>query len=45
MITKTRFWQIIREELKDKHRAEKVAKEVMKLIKDIPQGEDKESTA
>ena len=43
MITKTKFWQIIREELKHKHRENKAAEEVMRLIKDIPQNEDKES--
>ena len=41
MITKTKFWQIIREELKNKHRANKAAEEVMKKIKDVPQHEDK----
>jgi hypothetical protein len=43
MITKTKFWKFIREELQHKHRADKAAKEVMKLIKDIPQNENKES--
>ena len=43
MITKTKFWKMIREELKQKHRENKAAEEVMKLIKDIPQNEDKES--
>ncbi len=45
MITKTEFWKLICEELKDKHRANKAAEEVMKLIKDIPQNEDKEKEA
>ena len=43
MITKTKFWQIIREGLKHKHRADKTAEEVLRLIKDIPQNENKES--
>ena len=45
MITKTKFWKIIRKELKHKHRAAKAAKEVMIRIKDIPQHEDKENQA
>jgi hypothetical protein len=43
MITKTKFWKIIREELKYRHSADKAAEEVMKLIKDIPQNENKEN--
>jgi hypothetical protein len=43
MITKTKFWKIIREELQRKHRADKAAEEVMKRIKGIPQNENKES--
>jgi len=43
MITKTKFWKIIREELQHKHRADKATEEVMKLIKGISQNEDKES--
>ena len=43
MITKTKFWKLIREELQHKHRADKTAEEVMRLIKDISQGENKES--
>jgi|TARA_R110000824_G_scaffold76703_2_gene194307 hypothetical protein len=39
MITKTKFWKIIREELKYKNRADKAAEKVMKLIKEIPQNE------
>jgi len=45
MITRTEFWKIIRKELKDTHRGNKVTTEVMKRIKDIPQNEDKESEA
>ena len=45
MITKTKFWNIIREELKHKHRADKAAETVMKLIKEIPQNENKEKEA
>ena len=45
MITKTKFWNIIREGLRHKHRAEQATEKVMKLIKDIPQNEDKENTA
>lgn len=43
MITKTKFWQLIREELKYKHSEDKATEEVMRLIKDIPQDEDKKS--
>ena len=43
MITKTKFWQVIREELKNKHRANKATEEVMKLIKDVSQNENKEN--
>ena len=43
MITKTKFWKIICEELKHKNRADKAAEEVMKRIKGIPQHENKES--
>tara|TARA_R110000824_G_scaffold225970_2_gene413644 strand:- start:584 stop:721 length:138 start_codon:yes stop_codon:yes gene_type:complete len=43
MITKTKVWKIIREGLQHKHRADKAAEEVMKLIKDILQNEDKEN--
>ena len=45
MITKTKFWQLIREELKHDTRVSKATEEVMKLIKDIPQSENKESKA
>jgi|10_taG_2_1085330.scaffolds.fasta_scaffold20312_6 hypothetical protein len=45
MITKTKFWEMIREELKRKHRADKATEKVMKRIKDIPQSENKESTS
>jgi hypothetical protein len=45
MITKTEFWKIVRKELKHKHRENKTAEEVMRLIKDIPQNENKESEA
>ena len=45
MITKTKFWKIICEELKHKHRADKATEEVMKLIKDVPQDENKEEKA
>jgi hypothetical protein len=43
VITKTKFWKIIREELKHKHRADKATEDVMRLIKDVPQNENKES--
>jgi len=43
MITKTKFWKIIREELKHKHRADKATEKVMRLIKDVSQNEDKEN--
>ena len=42
MITKTKFWKIIREGLQHKHRADKTAMEVMKRIKEVAQDEDKE---
>jgi len=43
MITKSKFWKMVREELKHKHRADKTTEKVMSLIKDIPQNENKES--
>jgi hypothetical protein len=45
MITKSKFWKMIREELKHKHRADKAAEEVMNLIKEIPQNENKKEKA
>jgi len=45
MITKTKFWQVIREELQHKHRENKAAEEVMRLIKDVPQSENKKEKA
>lgn len=44
MITKTKFWQLIREGLKDNHLADKTAEEIMKRIKDISQNENKKKT-
>ena len=43
MITKTKFWKMIRTELQHKHRADKATEEVMRLIKDVSQNENKES--
>ena len=43
MITKTKFWQTIREELKNKHRANKATEEVMRLIRNVSQNENKEN--
>ena len=45
MITKSKFWKMVREELKHKHRADKTTEKVMSLIKDVPQHEDKENEA
>ena len=42
MITKTKVWKIIREGLQYRHRADKTTEKVMKLIKEIPQNEDKD---
>ena len=42
MITKTKIWKLIREELKHKHLIDQAAEEFMKRIKDTPQNEDQE---
>jgi uncharacterized membrane-anchored protein len=43
MITKTKFWQLVRKELKETHRSEERSEEIMKnifeKIKNIPQHE------
>jgi hypothetical protein len=44
MITKNKFWKKIREELKEVERSRKFTIEIMNIIKDIPQDENKEST-
>ena len=41
MITKTKFWEVIREELKNSDRSKKIMAQVMNTIKDIPQDENK----
>ena len=41
MITKTKFWQRIKKELKEVERSKHFTSEIMKRIKDIPQNEDK----
>jgi hypothetical protein len=43
MITKTKFWEVIREELKNSDRSKKIMAQVMNTIKDIPQDEIKSS--
>ena len=44
MITKTKFWEKIRKELKEVERSKKFTAEIMKRIKGTPQNENKEST-
>ena len=39
MITKTKFWEKIREELKEAERSKKFTAQIMKVIKGIPQDE------
>lgn len=41
MITKTKFWKLIKKELKNIEQSEKLTAEIMKRIKDIPQDENK----
>ena len=44
MITKTKFWEKIRKELKEVERSKKFTAEIMNIVKDVPQDENKEST-
>jgi hypothetical protein len=39
MITKTKIWQLVREELKETHRSQKIIKNIVEKIKNIPQNE------
>lgn len=39
MITKTKFWNTIRNELKEAHRSQQITENVMKIIKDTLQDE------
>lgn len=41
MITKSKFWKFIREELRNSERSKKITLEVLEKIKDIPQDENK----
>ena len=45
MITKTKFWKMIREELKESERSKDFISKILNQIKDIPQNENKESEA
>jgi hypothetical protein len=40
MITKTKFWEKIRKELKEVERSKKFTADIMKRIKEIPQSEN-----
>jgi hypothetical protein len=40
MITKTKFWKIIKKELKEVGRSKQFTAGLMKRIKDVPQNED-----
>jgi len=40
MITKTKFWKFVRQELKEVQRSKDFTKEIMKRVKEIPQHED-----
>ena len=44
MITKTKFWEKIKKELKEVERSKQFTAEIMKMIKDVPQNEDKKET-
>ena len=39
MITKNKFWNLIRNHLRESHRSQKITSNVMKIIKDTPQDE------
>jgi len=41
MITKTKFWRTIKKELKEVERSKQFTAEIMKMIKDVPQDENK----
>ena len=41
MITKTKFWKIVREGLREMDRSQKITAQVMTKIKDTPQNENK----
>lgn len=45
MITKTKFWTTIREQLKNIERSKKITQTVMEKIKEMPQDEDKTGKA
>jgi|TARA_B100001094_G_C17751500_1_gene586016 hypothetical protein len=40
MITKTKFWKLIRKELKDLKRSKEITAQVMEQIKTLKQNED-----
>jgi len=41
MITKTPFWKTIVKELKEAERSKKITSDIMRLIKETPQNENK----
>ncbi len=41
MITRTKFWKKIKKELLEVERSKKFTKEIMKIIKDTPQDENR----
>jgi ribosomal protein L18E len=42
MITKTKFWQEIKKELIEAERSKRIMLEIMKIVKDTPQDENKD---
>jgi len=40
MITKTKIWKSIREQLKESQRSKKITEEIMRRIKETPQSEN-----
>ena len=41
MITKTSFWKTIKKSLVEVERSKKLTEQIMKIIKDVPQSENK----
>jgi|TARA_R110000851_G_scaffold202477_1_gene354238 hypothetical protein len=41
MITKTGFWKTIKKGLIEAERSKKLTKQIMKIIKDVPQNENR----
>ena len=41
LITKTEFWKKIKKELLESERSKKFTKQIMRIIKDVPQDENR----